>query len=688
MIAENPEVGGATGAGFQRAVADPEIAASFERAFAPYCYEIPVCDVTDPFRRTDGQCNNLLNPLLGSSFTPQRRVLPAAYDNLVDSPRTRSVTGDMLPSARTVSNNIFQYTSGGMTPVSALYSTYLTHHGQFLDHDLIATPSETFGPNNEGIGDCCFPVGNQMKPEACFNINVPQPDPHFPPGQTCMNFVRHTGAPPLGCQNGVRQQINERTSFVDGSMIYGSDVTREIALRSELWGRLAETSSENLLPSHPHGCPAEVITVRKCFVAGDHRPSETPTLTVLHTTWLRRHNRIADALRFHTGITNDDILFQNAKRILIAELQHVTYNEFLPAVLDNFHMNVFNLRSNPVGHAEVYNQYLDPRTINAFGVAAYRMGHSLVRNSVGRDRGFGFIQKFPISEHFERPDLMYDGGYESMARWMSRDPKSESDRFLVDGLRNRLFESPPVPGMHSSETFSFDLGALNIQRGRDHGIPSYNAYRELCGMRRAYFFAAFPGGLINHCPEAVNALQHTYRHPDDIDLFAGGMSETPLPGSILGPTFQCIIAYQFSLYKHGDRFWYERTFPENQVAAFTPAQLAQIKQITYSKILCSVVKDIGPGITHSFQPSLMLRPNIAGNSPVSCNLLLQGNPLGFDITPFAKMIGLEGRRSRPLFPWLSNYPMPLNPGMLGITPFSQSLLQIGGRRQPMSRFPY
>jgi hypothetical protein len=56
---------------------------------------------------------------------------------------------------------------------------------------------------------------------------------------------------------------------------------------------------------------------------------------------------------------------------------------------------------------------------------------------------------------------------------------------------------------------------------------------------------------------------------DDIDLFPGGMSETPVPGSILGPTFQCIIAAQFTLYKHGDRFWYERLFPENPVAAFT-----------------------------------------------------------------------------------------------------------------------
>jgi hypothetical protein len=42
----------------------------------------------------------------------------------------------------------------------------------------------------------------QIKPEACFNIDVVQPDPFFPPNQYCMNFVRHAGSPPLRCENG------------------------------------------------------------------------------------------------------------------------------------------------------------------------------------------------------------------------------------------------------------------------------------------------------------------------------------------------------------------------------------------------------------------------------------------------------------------------------------------------------
>lgn len=245
------------------------------------------------------------------------------------------------------------------------------------------------------------------------------------------------------------------------------------------------------------------------FPPGDHRQSETPLLTVPHVTWLRRHNLIADALRTATGITNDEILFQETKRIVIAELQHVTYNEFLPAILDDLHMNGFNLRSKPVGHAEIYNPEVDPRTINAVGAAAFRMGHTLIRNTVGV---WGNSRKidFPVQEHFEVPDMMYKGGHELMARWMSKEPTSKSDRFLVDGIRNRLFENLNVTSP-TGETPSLDLGALNIQRGREHGLPSYNAYREFCGLPRAYFFAATYGGLVNHSPQSAKALELTYR---------------------------------------------------------------------------------------------------------------------------------------------------------------------------------
>lgn len=57
----------------------------------------------------------------------------------------------------------------------------------------------------------------------------------------------------------------------------------------------------------------------------------------------------------------------------------------------------------------------------------------------------------------------------------------------------------------------------------------------------------------------------SYRDIRDIDLYSGAMTELPVPGGIVGPTFGCLIARQFSMYKKGDRFWYEN----NHMHGFT-----------------------------------------------------------------------------------------------------------------------
>lgn len=149
----------------------------------------------------------------------------------------------------------------------------------------------------------------------------------------------------------------------------------------------------------------------------------------------------------------------------------------------------------------------------------------------------------------------------------------------------------------AGKNFGLDLLALDIQRGRDHGLPGYVKYREICGLGSVRNFADLRQHFTN--PDVADLLGQLYRHVDDIDLFIAGSSERPLPGAIVGPTFACIIGEQFRRLKEGDRFWYENGGLET---SFTASQLAEIKKIRLSKVLCD---NSGVGI---MQPNAFLTP--------------------------------------------------------------------------------
>ena len=326
------------------------------------------------------------------------------------------------------------------------------------------------------------------------------------------------------------------------------------------------------------GCDVCGSRKNDCFFAGDFRINEQLNLIVFHTLFMREHNRLAAALaRLNPGWT-DDKIYQEARRINVAEYQHVIYKEWLPIIIGNNLMTSYGLLPLTTGFSADYTDTFDPRITNEFATAAFRFGHSLVPATYSSMPAPGSAAKerrINIADIFFKPASMREAGFlDSLVRGMSRQPASAFDNSFVADLRNNLFESAPGRG-------GLDLVAINVQRGRDHGLPGYNKYREICLGSKAADFSDFTNTI---SPEKVAILKVIYKTVDDVDLYVGGFLESPHEDSILGPIFKCILGDQFARLKKGDRFFYDLGVDSR--LAFNPSQLDQIRRTSLARIIC------------------------------------------------------------------------------------------------------
>lgn len=172
-------------------------------------------------------------------------------------------------------------------------------------------------------------------------------------------------------------------------------------------------------------------------------------------------------------------------------------------------------------------------------------------------------------------------------------PAYRVDSMMTTEVTNHLFEKP---GDH----FGSDLAAINIARGREMGVPSYNYIREYCGLKRVKRFEDLYG-LINNV--TILRYMNMYESVDDIDAWSAGISEYPLLGAMVGPTFACIIGEQFSFIRDGDRFWYEN---EGWPSQFTPEQLNEIRKVKLARLLCDNSDDMD---TIQLYPFLAAHPS-------------------------------------------------------------------------------
>ena len=492
-------------------------------------------------RTYDGTSNNVNNLEWGASFSHLQRIGEANYSDGIAS----MVFSDRA-GPREISNAIVQQAENESIPNSFGTSDMLWQWGQFIDHDLDLTDGST---------------------EEEQNIAIPAGDQFFDPRDTGTAFIPFNRAiydPETGYSvNNVRQQENEITSWIDGSMIYGSDDDRAERLRNSANRAFLAVSAGNLLPFNTQNLTnanGPVADSTSLFLAGDVRANEQAGLTAMHTLWVREHNRLAGRLEDENPSASADRIFEAARRLVIAKIQKITYDEYLPALLGD----------DAIPDYRSYNSSINPTVYNEFSAAAYRLGHSMVSDNVLLVGSTG--EELPQSPlelrdaFFTAPQLFSEeGGIASILRGLALNVHQRIDIKVIHTLRNLLFGPPGAGGL--------DLISLNIQRGRDHGLPSYNTMRVEMGLEPVTSFRQ-----ISDDEDISQSLQDAYGDVDNVDLWIGGLAETPLrnQNSQLGSLFHTIIAKQFTELRDGDRFWYETYLEENELREVEGTTLTEV----------------------------------------------------------------------------------------------------------------
>ncbi|XP_015278580.1 PREDICTED: thyroid peroxidase, partial [Gekko japonicus] len=553
----------------------------------------PTNCMTSKYRHITSVCNNREHPRWGASNTPLARWLPPVYEDGLSQPKGWNPgflhNGFPLPSVREVTRKIIEASNEAVTE-DERHSDIFIVWGQYIDHDLAFTPQSTNQPSLLGEADCQKTCENQSP---CFPIQVFAND-GFPINMDCMPFYRSSPACATD-HHGVllgnlstlnpRQQINSLTSFLDASTVYGSTPAIEGKLRNL-------TSKEGLLRINtqyfdngreylpfvdrvPSPCAqnlkADKVERIECFMAGDSRSSEVISLAALHTLWLREHNRLAKALKKLNPQWSSETVYQEARKIVGALHQIITIRDYIPRVIGPDAFNQY------IGPYKGYNHTVNPSVANVFSTAAFRFAHTAIHPVIKRlnaqYQNDPNLPNLHLHEVFFTPwRLIKEGGLDPLLRGMLATPAKlqVQDQLLNEELTKKLFVL--------SNNGSLDLASLDLQRGRDHGLPGYNEWREFCDLPRLRTETDLVTAIENR--NVVKKLLELYGIPDNIDVWLGGIVENILPGARTGPLFACIIGKQMKALRDGDRFWWENS------NVFTNSQRHELRKYSLSRLIC------------------------------------------------------------------------------------------------------
>jgi peroxidase len=575
----------------------------------------------DVYRFIDGSWNHLGDEERGQAGQPLIRV-----NYLTDY---QGIHGGILlpparPNARTISNTVSKQTVS--TPSARSLSDYIWGWGQFLDHDMSLSTSS---------------AGAATNGSAPITID----DPNDPLGPNPIAFTRSNFV-----INGDREQVNEVSAWIDGSQIYGSSNARAAALRTNGGtGAKLTASANNLLPYNTGGLSNQnngPTPASQLFLAGDVRANENLLLTSLQTVFMREHNRLVDRIAIYKpGLTAQE-QYNLARKLVGAEIQAITYNEFLPALMGS---------NAPTAQDYVYRPDEDGSITNSFSHAVYRFGHSalgdsllLANNNSQATGSMTFASAFFNPNQITNNPTLVD----QVLMGASLQKSQEIDLKIVDSIRNVMFGPPGAGGT--------DLMAVDIQRGRDHGIVDYNE------LRGAYELSTLTG--FNQLPTDAatrNALAALYGNKiNNVDAIVAALAETHLPGSSLGPLTTAILANQFERSRDGDRFFYNGNVNGLYTNGVLNSDVAAILNLNTLK-LADVIK-WNTGLTN-ISSNLFFAPNLTPSTPIAGDFNNDGVVDNADLTVWKSGFAAGTMTGADYLLWQRNF------GVTSATPLAASV---------------
>ncbi|WP_176611386.1 peroxidase family protein [Actinomadura sp. WMMB 499] len=486
----------------------------------------------------DGSGNNVRHGDWGRAGTNYARVARARYAD----GRSEPVTG---PNARTVSNRVFNDeffdANGAGFSVNIFSEQQLSQWawawGQFVDHEIGlrggVLRSDPQGERADIPVDGDDPLETKRAPAA-------------------VRFTRSTPAQGTGTAN-AREQINNVSSYLDGSAVYATTAGRlEWMREGPVDGNLANNGARLLLPGDhlprrdARGDVAAAPEVElggelladpgKAVVTGDPRANNNTAVTAVETLIAREHNRIVDRL---PDSLSEEEKFQIARRVVIAKVQYITYNEFLPA------------HGVDLPQYRGYDPSVDATLSNEFATVGYRI-HSMIHSGFPmetersryteeqlekfREMGFNIDPsddpakvkiQFTLAQARDNPMIIPVLGLGPFLQGLGSKAQYHNEEQIERELRDVLCSAPDA-----EPRCVFDLGALDLERGRDHGMPSYNEMRRAYGLPPARTFTGITGeGTAEFPADPLLTAGDEINDPDAIDF----TRITNLFGSGVGP---------------------------------------------------------------------------------------------------------------------------------------------------------